>query len=187
MINQKDLKKLPPADRLTRLKELAEERKRELQLIDQLLQETTSELRKKASLPHEEASLAQQLVRAASTEAKEHEITEATLDSRLAAEVTALFGDRALQDRARQEERALHPADAGLATPPVPYQAATATTPASGQDTADIQKEYQPLESYSTFKQIGYENTWQQRDMSKDKEEETKKKREDDRARFFFP
>ena len=64
MIDQKEIRRLKPEERVTRLRELAEERRRELQAIDQMIKETSIELRQRASMADEEALLGRQLAEA---------------------------------------------------------------------------------------------------------------------------
>ncbi len=161
MIDRQAIDQLDPEERVTRLKELAEERRRELQLIDSLLKETEAELRREASLSDEEALIARQLVAAQGPERRREEIeAPSALDERIT---------HAVLETIPEEERSKLAELAQAAVIPGLYQ----TPPAL--DTGETSKPYQRFEEYSSFKHIGYENLWQQQEDSKFKKHEQKR------------
>lgn len=170
MIDQQALKKLKPEERVTRLKEMAEERKRELQFIETLLKDTSAELREvhqQASQQDEEATLTRQLQAAtaeasvrARPEEQEKQETKQGLDGRLQ-------DDSINTVPPEERSRLAHLAEA--ANPAGMYQAQSST------GVPEIKKEYQAFEEYSPFKQTGYESLWKQEEDSKFKKHEQKK------------
>ncbi len=153
MIDRQAIARLDPEERITRLKELAEERGRELQLIDSLLKETEAELRHEASLSDEGAFIARQLAAAQGQEQRREEVeAPAALDERIT---------HAVLETMPEEERSKLAELAEAAVIPGLYQAP------AGVDTDETRKPYQRFEEYSSFKHIGYENLWQQQEDSK--------------------
>ncbi|MBI4150012.1 hypothetical protein HY488_01265 [Candidatus Woesearchaeota archaeon] len=161
MIDQEALKTLKPEERITRLKEMSEERKRELQLIDALLKETIVMLQADEVSSMQEKDLLMRQLAATTTTAAVHEEQKAAgvaLDERIRHAVL----EAGAEERNKLAELAEAATIAGMYHAPA-------------LDPGEIRKEYTMFEGYSPFKQTGYESLWKQQEDNKFKKHESKK------------
>ncbi len=152
MIDEKTIQTLSPEDRVIRLKEMADERKRDLQRIDQLMKGTIASLQKDAG----QADRSRENFR--------------TWESGLGSRPEQL--DQRLA-RAPPTDQEFRPDVAAIAEMLGPMYA-----PPGFAKQENIAPSYQSFGGYESFKQTGYESLWTQRPDNTSREEEKKKQRD---------